>query len=77
VSFGVGKGRPSDNSITLDKIDPKLGYAAGNVALISWRANRLKSNATPDELQQLADYAKRHTRGDWLVEVEPPARLAA
>jgi len=41
---------------TLDKIIPALGYIAGNVAVISMRANRLKSDATAEELRKLLDY---------------------
>jgi len=42
------------NSPTIDRIDNTLGYVPGNVWVISWRANSLKSNATPDELTKLA-----------------------
>ena len=41
---------------TLDRIIPALGYVAGNIAVISWRANRLKSDATSEELQKLRAY---------------------
>jgi hypothetical protein len=30
------------------------GYVRGNVIIVSWRANRIKGNATVDELQLLA-----------------------
>jgi len=38
---------------SLDRIDPKRGYVEGNVAIISFRANRLKMNASLEELKQL------------------------
>ena len=44
-----------DNSPTLDKLLPHLGYVPGNILVISNRANRIKSNATVDELMLLAD----------------------
>ena len=44
-----------DNSPTLDKLIPHLGYVKGNILVISNRANRIKNNATVDELMLLAD----------------------
>jgi hypothetical protein len=41
-------------SPTLDRIDNSKGYIVGNVWVISMRANRLKSDATVDELMMLA-----------------------
>lgn len=49
--------RLSDNSPTLDRIDISKGYIPGNVCVISWKANRIKSNASADELKMVADYA--------------------
>lgn len=43
----------SDCSPTLDRKDPALGYTKGNVAVISHRANRLKSDSTIQELEKL------------------------
>jgi hypothetical protein len=39
-----------DNSPTLDRIYPDNGYVRGNVVVVSLRANRIKSDRTPDEL---------------------------
>jgi hypothetical protein len=41
---------------SLDRIDSQAGYVRGNVAVISWRANRIKNDATKDELLQVANY---------------------
>lgn len=41
------------NLATLDRIEPALGYVKGNVWVISWRANKLKSDASLDELRTL------------------------
>lgn len=49
------------NSPTLDRVVPSLGYVAHNVRVISWRANRLKSDATPEELRLVSEYAARET----------------
>lgn len=51
--------RTNDNSMTLDRIDPNKGYIKGNVQFISHKANRMKSNATPDELVKFAEYIQR------------------
>lgn len=42
-------------SASLDRIDSRLGYITGNVWVISWRANQIKSDATADELRLVAD----------------------
>ena len=45
-----------DSSPSLDRIDNSKGYVKGNVAVISFRANTLKNNATADELRAVADF---------------------
>lgn len=44
---------PIDCSPSLDRIDSSKGYVPGNVAVISFRANALKRDATLDELKKL------------------------
>lgn len=44
------------NSPSLDKIDPDLGYIKGNVQVISQRANVMKNDATPEELERFANW---------------------
>ena len=53
LKFKVGttKGGASDNSPSLDRVNPSLGYTKGNVRVISYKANRLKSDATLEELE--------------------------
>ena len=46
----------SDNTAELDRIVPELGYVKGNVRWISKRANRLKSDATIEELKKIIKY---------------------
>jgi hypothetical protein len=43
-----------NNSPTLDRIVPELGYVKGNVWVISSRANRIKTNASLAELKLIA-----------------------
>lgn len=56
LEFSTGRGTRPDNIPTLDKIISALGYVPGNVAVISMRANRLKSDATAQELQTILDW---------------------
>ena len=44
---------------SLDRINPLLGYTKGNICVISFRANRLKNNATIEELEAILAYMKR------------------
>ena len=60
--FGVPmrfhRGKPENNSYSIDRIDSSLGYEPGNIVIISYRANKLKSDATVRELQLIADFYK-------------------
>lgn len=49
-----GKQGPSPGSPSLDRLRPERGYVKGNVWVISHRANVIKQNATPDELERIA-----------------------
>ena len=46
----------SDNAPTLDRVDNSKGYVVGNVLVVSWRANRIKADATPAELRRIAEF---------------------
>ena len=48
-----------EGSPTLDKTIPALGYVPGNIAVISWRANRLKNNGTLEELEALVEWMRK------------------
>ena len=55
-----GKGsQPQEQTSTLDRINQKRGYIVGNVGIICWRCNRIKSDATILELKRLVAYADR------------------
>jgi hypothetical protein len=47
-----------DGIPSLDRIHPALGYVKGNVAVISWKANRLKNNVTASELEAIIAYVE-------------------
>lgn len=46
-------GLSNPNLATLDRLVPEKGYVRGNVWVISWRANRMKGDASLDELRTL------------------------
>lgn len=62
----VGQSQSSDNSPSLDRVLPLMGYVKGNVLVISNRANRIKNNATIHELRQVADFFEQHIVSDWM-----------
>lgn len=51
-----------DKTHSVDRIIPALGYVRGNVAIICWRCNNLKRDATADELQRVVDWMRRVDR---------------
>ena len=53
----TGARKIQPNSPTLDRRVNELGYVAGNVFVLSHRANRMKQDATPAELAAMARYA--------------------
>jgi hypothetical protein len=64
IPIKLEPGPHCEQSASLDRIVPELGYVRGNVAVISSRANALKSNASPAELAALLGYvdANAHAR---------------
>jgi hypothetical protein len=58
LSRGVGGFSPTSPSV--DRVDSAQGYTKDNIRVISWRANRLKSDATIEELEAILAYMKNH-----------------
>lgn len=52
-------GARHDGSASLDRIDPNCGYTAENTRIISWRANRIKSDALPVELRAVLAWMEK------------------
>lgn len=65
----VGQSKASDNSPSLDRVMPSMGYVRGNIIVVSNRANRIKNDATPDELRRVADFFEAHIRNDWMQRI--------
>ena len=54
-------GGPRDNVPSLDRIIPSQGYVPDNIRVISFRANRIKSDATASELRAVLKYVEAAT----------------
>lgn len=52
----LGRQGGCDASPSLDRIVPSLGYVPGNTVVVSRRANRIKTDASIEELEQVADF---------------------
>lgn len=55
----------NDNTPSLDRIVPELGYVKGNVKMISWRANRLKNDASLNEIEKIYNYMQNMRAQVW------------
>jgi hypothetical protein len=55
-----GKGVAGDNSPTLDRLNPTWGYIPGNIAVMSYRANRAKGSLSAEELEKIAVWMRGH-----------------
>lgn len=47
-----------ETSPSIDRIDSTRGYTRDNVQIISWKANRIKSYATIEEIETVLNYLK-------------------
>ena len=55
ISF-KSNGSPNNSSPSMDRVVGSNGYVRGNVALLCWRCNNLKRDATSKELRQIANW---------------------
>lgn len=59
IKLIIGETRgPDDFSPSLDRIIPENGYIKGNIEIISMRANRMKTNSTIKDVENLLKYLK-------------------
>lgn len=58
IELKPGKIMTRDNSPSIDRLIPSLGYVRGNVEVISWRANSLKRDGTLEELELLVQWLR-------------------
>lgn len=55
--FALGK--PLPHSPTVERISPQKGYVEGNLALLCFRCNTLKRDATLEELEKVVAWMKK------------------
>jgi len=48
-----------DSKPSLDRLVPEKGYVKGNVIVVSFRVNRIKTDATPEELMKVAIFYEK------------------
>jgi len=58
ISLFFSDDKPADNTPSVDRIDPTKGYMKGNIVVVSWRANRIKNNGTPEEHRLIYEFYK-------------------
>lgn len=56
IPLAYNRGKAEDNSYSIDRIDSTKGYTVDNIIVVSLRANRLKNNASQQELALLAEH---------------------
>ncbi len=56
IPLRYNRGEALDDSVSIDRIDSSRGYEAGNIIVISWRANILNINAYREELISISDF---------------------
>lgn len=57
-------GKTADNSPSVDRYDNNKGYTKDNVVVISYKANSMKSNATTEEVERLANWMRVKDKED-------------
>lgn len=50
------RGAIAENAPSIDRIRNDVGYIKSNILVVSWRANRLKGDASLAEMQALAAF---------------------
>lgn len=68
IELFSGIGKTCNNSPSVDKIIPELGYVRGNVRVISHLANMMKNSATPVLLQNFAKNIINYINGKDIVQ---------
>ena len=49
----------NDLSTSIDRIEPKKGYVRSNIIVVSMKANRIKNDATVNEIKKVADFYEK------------------
>lgn len=71
--WGENTGLQMD-SPTVDRLNPKGGYTKDNIRVISWRANKIKSDATVEEIKAILAYMTGASAPDLTSLAEPDTK---
>lgn len=58
-------GSAQDNSVSFDRKDSTRGYSYDNIIVVSNRVNKLKSDASLEELKKISDYYTNLSKEEW------------
>jgi hypothetical protein len=56
IPLFFNRGKEQDNSYSIDRKDSTKGYNIDNIIVISNKANKLKNDATTDQLNKIAAF---------------------
>lgn len=62
IKLEMNTGYARDNSPSVDRLIPKLGYTKGNCFIISYKANRMKQENTLEDLEKIIKYIKENLK---------------
>jgi hypothetical protein len=65
IKFKKEKGPLTESSVSVDRVNSNLPYLKkyrDNLRFISYKANRIKNNATLDELKKVVQYVENSTQ---------------
>lgn len=59
IALSISTGNKTDGMATVDRRDPTKGYVRGNIEVMSWLANRIKSDcADPEVFEKIARWMR-------------------
>lgn len=62
IRLEVGMGVHHDASPSIDRMDNVAGYVKNNISVISLKANRIKSNASFDEIKKIFTWMEKNVK---------------